>query len=316
MGRGRGSNAKLVGAFETTYGTVPGSGFIPFPFVRSTIGPESGLIEDDLLGNGREKYDPTRDVTNNDGAITVPVDLRNFGHWLKLLLGDPVTTGAGPYTHEFESGKPVLPSMALEVQMPDVPSFEMNYGLRANSLQIAMSRSGLLNASIELVGKGAEPRAAISAAGVLAAALSVTRFRQAVGEITRDGVRLGSVVSAEISFTNNLDKIETIQPDGEIEDADPGQAMTSASTVTRYDSLAFYNDATNGEPVAITFGWELDLGGETYSLLFAMPRVFLPVTKTPIEGPNGVQSSANLMGSGQNGPSFTATLSNDVATYA
>ena len=58
MGRARGANAKLAGAFETTYGTVPGSGFLPLPFVSSTMGPEVGLIEDDLLGNGRENRDP------------------------------------------------------------------------------------------------------------------------------------------------------------------------------------------------------------------------------------------------------------------
>ena len=114
MGRARGANAKIVGAFETTYGTPPASGFMPLPFVRSTLGPEQGLVEDDLLGNGREKYDPTLDVVVNDGQVVVPVDLRNFGHWLKLLLGAPTTSGTDPYTHTFESGATALPSMSVE----------------------------------------------------------------------------------------------------------------------------------------------------------------------------------------------------------
>lgn len=313
MGRARGANAKLAGAFETNYGTPPASGFIGFPFVRSTLGPEQGLIEDDLLGNGREKYDPTRDVVVNDGQVVVPVDLRYFGHWLKLLFGAPDTTGVGPYTHVFESGAANLPSMAIETQLPDVPSFEMNYGLRANSLQVGMSRSGLLNATIEMVGKGADDRASTSAAGALEAALGVSRFRQAVGEIKREGVKLGSIVSAEVSFTNNLDKVETIQPDGEIEDADPAQAMSNGTIVSRYDSLTLYNDAVNGAPVELSFGWTL-AGG--YSLNFVVPRAFLPRVKTPVEGPNGIQSSANFMGSGEGGNCFVATLVNDVASYA
>ena len=60
MGRALGADAKLAGAFETTYGTAPGTGFSNLPFVRSNLGAEQGLIEDDLLGNGREKFDPDR----------------------------------------------------------------------------------------------------------------------------------------------------------------------------------------------------------------------------------------------------------------
>lgn len=313
MGRARGANARIVGAFETIYGTAPATGFMPLPFVRSTLGPEQGLIEDDLLGNGREKYDPTLDVVVNDGQVVVPVDVRNFGHWLKLLLGAPTTTGsAAPYTHAFASGATALPSMSIETQLPDVPSYEMNYGLRANSLQIGLSRRGLLNATVELVGKGAEARASTSDAGTVAAALALTRFRQATGEIKREGVTLGSIVSAEVNFTNSLDKVETIQPDGEIEDADPAQAMVSGSIVSRYSSLTLHQDAINGEPVELTFGWTAG----AHSLLFTVPRAFLPRVKTPIEGPGGIQSSANFMGSGAEEASFTATLVNDVESYA
>lgn len=312
MGRARGANAKLAGAFETIYGTPPGSGFFPLPFVRSTLGPEQGLIEDDLLGNGREKYDPTYDVVVNDGQVVVPVDMRNFGYWLKLLFGNPTTTGTDPYTHVFESGEDALPSMSIETQMPDVPSFEMNYGLRGNSLQIGLTRSGLLSATVELVGKGANARQSTTAAGSLAAALAVNRFAQATGTIKREGVTLGTIVSAEVSFTNNLDKVETIRPDGEIEDSDPAQAMANGSITSRYDSLQLYNDATSKAPVALSFGWTL---GGGYSLTIELPRVFLPRSKTPIEGPAGVQSTANFMASGEGAASFKATLVNDVASY-
>ena len=304
MGRARGANAKLAGAFETTYGTVPGSGFLPLPFVSSTMGPEVGLIEDDLLGNGRENRDP----------IVVPVDLRYFGHWLKLLLGAPTTTGAGdPYTHAFASGATGLPSMSVETQLPDVPSFEMNYGLKANRLQISMQRSGLLNATIECIAKGANERASSTGAGSLATALAVSRFRQATGEISRDGTRLGSITSAQIAFTNNLDKVETIQPDGEIEDADGAKAMVSGNLTARYDSLALYTAAKNGTPVDLSFKWAL---GASHSLELVVPRAFLPMKKTPIEGPAGIQSSTDFMGSGEGTNCFEATLINDVASYS
>ena len=115
-----------------------------------------------------------------------------------------------------------------------------------------------------------------------------------------------------MSFTNNLDKMEGIQPDGEIEDVDPATARATGTITSRYDSLTLHNDATNGTPVELTFGWTISAN---YSLLLTVPRVFLPRSKTPIEGPAGVQSSMNFSGSGASGASFTATLVNDVASY-
>lgn len=314
MGRARGANAKLAGAFETTYGSPPGSGYRSFPFATSNIGAEQPLQESDLLGNGRESFDPTPDVITNDGDIVVPVDVRYFGHWLKLLLGTATTTGGGsdPYSHVFASGKTSLPSMAIETQFPDRPSYAMSYGLKANQLRIQMQRRGLLSATISLVGKGeGEPRVA-SDAGALAAALVMSRFPQARGKIAREGVKLGSIVSADLGFTNNLDKIETIQEDGEIEDADGGTAMASGSLVARYDSDTLRLDASNGEPVSLSWGWRF---GEDFSLVLACPRVFLPKVKHPITGPGGVQATYNWQSSGEGGPCLTATLINDVAAY-
>jgi hypothetical protein len=90
--RARGANAQLALAYESVYGTSPSSGFYKVPFVSSQIGDEQKLISSDLLGGGRDPYAPSLDVVTNEGDIVVPVDLRNFGLWLKLLLGAPTTT--------------------------------------------------------------------------------------------------------------------------------------------------------------------------------------------------------------------------------
>ncbi|MBI3674090.1 MAG: hypothetical protein HY245_11895 [Rhizobiales bacterium] len=101
MPRAQGANALLNLAFETTYGTVPGSGFKKVPFVSASLGEQQNLIDSDLLGFGRDPQIPVRDIINNDGDVVVPLDLRNLGYWLKLLLGTPTTTTGVAATGSF-----------------------------------------------------------------------------------------------------------------------------------------------------------------------------------------------------------------------
>jgi hypothetical protein len=103
MGRARGANALMALAFETGgYGITPASGFIQMPFANDDLGDEQGLVASDLLGLGRDPFAPALDVIKNEGTIGVPVDLRYFGHWLKLHFGAPTTTAGlaavGSYT--------------------------------------------------------------------------------------------------------------------------------------------------------------------------------------------------------------------------
>ena len=160
MARAYGANAQLLGKFETVYGTPPSGNYIKFPFVSSELGSEQGLIASDLLGQGRDPYAPIRDVIRVEGNIVVPVDVRNFGHWLKALLGAPTTTGSDPYTHTFVSSLANLPSLSLEVGMPEVPIYFTNMGVRVDSMQLNFARSGAANATLACIAQGESDAAA------------------------------------------------------------------------------------------------------------------------------------------------------------
>lgn len=420
MGRARGSNANLNAKFEAAYGTPPGGNYKQLPFVQSTLGAEQPLIQSDLLGQGREGFDPTLDVVTNAGDVTVPVDARAFGYWLRLLFGDAVmansgkahgdivfaaqpannstitmngtlftfvaaapagnqiqigvdltttldnavaalnasvvgavaqatyskvggdtlhiqndaagvagnaytlavsatskgtpsgaTLAGGTVKHTFTSGADALPSMSIETAMPDVPSFEMNYGARANTLKIDAARKGLLNAVISLIAKGAAAPLPDTGAGVPDVVIPA-RFAQATGQITKDGQALGSVVSASVSYSNNLQAVETIAPDGEIEDADPGMSTAMGNVVVNFKDLVLVNAATGSTPVALTFGWTF----QDFTLTFTVPRVFLPRPKRPINGPGGIQAQFDWQASGAGGHTMTVDLVSDVADFA
>ena len=428
MARARGSNVLGALAFESAYGVAPASGFMRMPFVTADIGDEQGLIESDLIGQGREPLAPTRDVINNRGDIQVPVDLRFFGRWLRAFLGAPTTTQGraaagtitfsaqpadnstitvggqaftfvpsaptanqilkgptlaetvanavralrasavagvaaasyrsnlagtailithntigtagnsfalavgsspspnasvsgstltggvttGPYTHVFSSGELTLPSIALELGMPEVPRYAMNRGGMINTLQMQLARSGNLNAQLGAVFQ-AEAAAATTQTGSLTAPYDLERFNQFTGYIERDGVVVGDLVSGSIQASNNYDVVETIRPDGRIAGGDPGMFMVSGQAVVRFGDNDLMALAEADATVDFVYGWQISADKR---LTIRVPRVHLPRPKASITGPGGIQQTYDWQGSrGAAGKALIVSLTNDVASY-
>lgn len=312
MGFGQGINAVLHAVAEATYGITPASGFKKLPFVSHSMGEERPLIEDDQLGFGREGLDPSYDVATNDGDIVVPVDTVAFGNWLKGFFGAAAVTGSGPYSHVFTSGGAALPSFSLETGHPDVPAFSTHYGAVVNQIRIGMARSGMLNATISLIAQGESAQTTSSVAGTPTAQQG-PRFAQATGVIKRDGVALGNIVSADLSLSNSLDKIEVIRPDGRIGGVVPGVVQAALRFTARFNSLDLLNAASDGTPVNLDeIGWT----NGPNSLKFALPRVFLPRAKRTVNGPGGMTADFNCQAAAApGGHKIIATLVNTVASY-
>ena len=176
MARAYGSSAHLLMKRETTYGQAATGNYLRMPFNRCNLGSEQGLIDDPVLGQGRDPLAPLQDVINDEGDIVVPVDPRYLGLWLTGLFGDPDTTDNldGSWDHEFASGG--LPSYTLEVGMPKVPAFFRHAGVKLNSIALEFTRSGPAAATISAIAQGrhgsAPPRAARRPASTSAASAS------------------------------------------------------------------------------------------------------------------------------------------------
>lgn len=101
MPRAQGARALMAFAFEGVYGTPPGSGFRQVPFVSTDLGGEQPLLDNEVLGFGRDPLAPSRDAFNADGSVVIPMDVENLGLWLKATFGQPVTTASVAATGSF-----------------------------------------------------------------------------------------------------------------------------------------------------------------------------------------------------------------------
>ena len=312
MARAQGARAQMALGFETVYGTPPLSGFTKMPFASTSLGSEQPLLNSELLGYGRDPLAPIKDAVTADGDAVVPLDAGAFGFWLKAAFGDPTTTGVGPYTHEFTSGNWTLPSLSIETGMPEVPRFAMYSGCVLDQLSWQVQRSGLLTATARLVAQG-ETVATTTSVGT-PAELGLKRFGHFNGAISRNGSALGNVVSAEITYSNNLDRIETIRGDGRIDGADATMAALTGRIEVRFADSTLVAQAINGEACEMEFAYVLPSGD---SFIFTVHAVYLPIPRIEISGPQGVQASFDWQAAKATSPArmCTAVLINSIASY-
>ncbi|PPB79394.1 hypothetical protein LV82_02930 [Albidovulum inexpectatum] len=312
MARAQGARSQLAAAFETTYGTAPASGFMQMPFASASLGAEQPLLASELLGYGRDPLAPIKDAVTADGDITVPLDAEAFGFWLKAAFGAPTTTGTTNKTHTFKSGSWALPSMAIEVAMPEIPRFAMYTGCVLDQLSLQMQRSGLLTADVKLVAQG-ESVATSTQAGT-PTAYALQRFGHFNGAIKRNGTALGNIVSADLTYANNVERIETIRNDGRIDGADPSIAALTGKIDVRFADTTLMDQALNGTAASLEFSWVISAN---VSLTITAHAVYLPRPRVEIQGPQGIQASFDWQAAYDSvaGQMCTVVLKNQVASY-
>lgn len=313
MSRAYGWNASLLIAEESEYGATPDKDYRKIPFISSSLDSEQNLVSSNVLGLGRDPTQPFQDVINVDGDIVAPIDMRNIGVWLKAVFGAPETTEADSvYTHSFESGKTSIPSYSLEVGLPEVPQYIRFAGVRANSVAFNFQRSGEAQATLNLMAQSESGET--STIDTNPKLFSYTRVSQFQGYVKSGGEFLANVTSASVTYSNNLEKIETIRDDGKVEAIDLGVASLSGSVSARYADNVLLDKARNGTPVDLELGYQIS---DSLKLVITCHKVYLPKPKRSIDGPGGIECSYDFQGARDQtlGKMMTVTLVNDVEGY-
>lgn len=315
MARAVGARAQMLASFEATYGVVPASNWYQMSFARSALGSEQPLIDSELLGYGRDPLPPVRDALTADGSVTVPIDEASLGVWLKGAFGSPTTTGTGmERTHTWTTGSWSLPSLSIEVGLPEVPHFAMFRGCMVDTLGWSMQRSGLTTMEVGLIAQ-TEVKATATAAGS-PTTFGARRYGPFHGSILRGGTALASIVSADIRYSNGLERVETIRADGMIDGTDPGIASLGGSLVARFADASLLDQAIAGTSTTLDFVYTLDA---TTAFSLTAHTVWLPRPRISIDGPGGVQATfdwqASRPSASGGGPMATIVLKNSRANY-
>ncbi len=313
MSRAYGWNAKLLIAEESEYGVMPDEGYVQIPFISSTVDSEQNLISSNILGLGRDPTQPFQDIIDVDGELAVPVDLRNIGIWLKAIFGTPTTKmNESVCEHIFESGKTSIPSYSLEVGLPEVPAFIRFAGVRADNIAFNFERSGEAQVTVSVMAQSeSSGETTISTNPEVK---SFARFSQFQGFIKSGGTRLANITTASVTYSNNLERIQTIRNDAKVEAIDLGVASLSGNIAARYGDNVLLDKARDGTPVDLELGYQIS---ETQKLVITCHEVYLPKPKRSINGPGGIECSYDFQGAKEQtlGKMMTVTLVNDVEGY-
>ena len=125
---------------------------------------------------------------------------------------------------------------------------------------------------------------------------------------------LANITSASATYSNNLEKIETIRNDGKVEAIDLGVASLTGSISAKYADNILLDKARAGTPVDIELGYQLS---DSMKLVISCHEVYLPKPKRSIDGPGGIECSYDFQGAKDQtlGKMMTVTLVNDVEEY-
>ena len=313
MATANGARASLKAGFETTYGTAA-TVFGQYPFYSNDLGGSQELNDDTPLGYGRNSLAPTLGDFSVEGGIEVPVDVRNFGFWLKAGLGAPTTTdnGDGTYTHEYLSALDNLPSITVEKGFTDIGKYEVHKGVMINTMAFSFERGGSARCTINSIAKDESNNPSTIEASPNTKKFD--RFNGFNGSVTSAGVAIGSVTSAEFTINNGLEAIRTIRNDRSIDGVDVGQFMVEGGITVRYENNILMDKAIAGEAIDLIF--EYKRNDDEY-VKFTMHKVHLPKPKTSIEGPGGIEATFNFKAAYDEveGKMMTVELKNDVDTY-
>jgi len=316
MAQARGFFEKILMIFESTYATTPtisDGDMVQLPFDNVSLGSNENMLDPETINGRRDQVEPAYGNISVEGSITVPMDVTNIGYWFKLLLGAPVTTGAGPYLHTFTPQNDT-PSVTIEDGFTDNDDYFLFSGIKINSMSMNFAVDSILTADINLLGS-AEVTATSTEDNTPVEEV-LERFQAKNVVFKEAGVPVATCTEVSLEISNDLaDDVYALSSNGFRVSLPETKFMVSGSGKFLFEDMALYNKAINGTETSV----EIELTNGTNILKFIMPEVKFP--RQPLErnsmGP--VYLPIDFKAYFQDdagGTSLKVELTNDKSSYA
>lgn len=320
----RGYKTTCLMDFETSFGEAPAvaAGKL-LPLNAFNLNVSRAKNSPATLTGRRDPAEPFDGNTEVSGSLTVPVDARAFPCWLKLLLGEPTSTGTtaegsdaatAPYTHVFKPGD-TSPSALIQASYgTNPPSYGTFTGCKVSSLALQAGGDGELTATVNLAGRGADFTE--TNYNPAAQMVPLKRFNNFQATLKDGGQAVATVTQFSLTIDNGLDtSIRTLGSGGMVYDIPEGIMSVSGSMTALFTSLALLNKAKNSTEMSLELGWIID---ENTKLFFKLPEVQIQFQGPTVDGPSGVMTEypfvAYFNDSADNA-CVIATVINDVEAY-
>ncbi|MBL6853706.1 MAG: hypothetical protein ISS15_05350 [Alphaproteobacteria bacterium] len=321
MPRQMGARSQLLVKKESSYGVAPSGNWQKMPVRSYDVVIANDIVPDPAIGFGhRESIDPSQGPVDLKGPLVVPVDVRNIGFWLSMLLGTESVSGTGPYVHVFKPEETTnLNSFSAELGHVDTGKYFVHSGLMINKGTFNFAGSGLASLSMDAIGQS-QTKATSSGGGTPTAPV-YTPFSQLQGAIFEDSAgstnpanAIANITAATLAIDNQMNAEIGVGSAGKILGGDAGQLVINGEFTLRFADTTMYDLAVAKTFISASWGWTIDSNN---SLLIACPRLVLGNFTPPLSGPGGVMAKVPFHVSRDSGAatSLIATLTNDVTSY-
>lgn len=294
---------------------------LDLPFQESEWNRNPVYTDNDTMNSGELDY--AQELTDYAPSITLaaPYCLNSIGFFLKMLLGAPVTTGAGPtYTHVFTFNNCPLPTALFEA-LQRVPcdtglDRERYLGVALNQMSWDPMAQKPTFACEFIAGRPVIPAPeadfddtptrlpmlmAVSRAAVIA---------DVIGSST-----LGQIAASQVTLNNRLEGIP-------LADGNPGNGqiirankpLLSGSLTALWETGTLYDHARSRVSKALKIVAK-DASG-AYSMTTSLPKVKFAESPKPLNVRGGIRTQHAWTAHYEDGDAApTVTLVNTTATY-
>lgn len=314
MAHQKGSTVDVLIGYETTFGTAAVAGFQMFVNSFGLKATQTKSAPATLSGT-RNPTEPFDGNVAAAGQIVVPVDSGLMPYWLAAMFGDPTSTGADPYVHEYKIAD-TMPSITLETAFEDLDTdqYDQFVGCKVASMDIEVGGDGELVAGLNII--GANDSLESSSFDGSPTAVTLARLDNFEAAITEGGGALANAKSLSFNIDFGLDQSNyVIGGSGILGSIPEGIVGVSGNIKTLFEGTTLLDKALASTETAL----KLTVTNSASSVFeLEVQELQYERNSVDVPGPQGLEVDLNFQGyytNGSEASAIVARVTNAVASY-